>query len=353
MFDVRISLSPWLLVSLSVSLGMVLAGSGFAQPPGGDKEYPKEVYFDFRGKPLPPELLLRPDGAERFVRTEPEGLRVTLPKNRDNLEPVKVSTRFGVQGDFEITATVEILQAERLSPGAWGAGAALFLNRAEPANQGASFARVSRPEGKEVVLYDLFGKPGEVDVNSQPCPDKLVRLRLKRSGSQISYLLATGLQGENFEELSPKTFGRDDIQQVTVRVMTGRQPYSVDARLIDLRVRSGRVPATPVAAPTDVPQEPQTGFRWKLWLAAAIVGLVGAAFLGTWLLWRRRDRAGTMDDDAPGPDERATAEAGANTVLFPCSECGKKLKVKAELVGKKVKCTQCGTAVLVPANQAD
>jgi hypothetical protein len=31
-----------------------------------------------------------------------------------------------------------------------------------------------------------------------------------------------------------------------------------------------------------------------------------------------------------------------------CSACGKRLKVKPEMAGKKVKCTQCGKAVPVP-----
>jgi hypothetical protein len=196
------------------------------------------VYFDLRGKPLPPEMMVRPRGAERFIRSEAEGLRVTLPKDRDNLEPVKLSTRFGVTGDFEITATVEILHAEKLPEGAWGVGAALFLNKVEPTNQGASFGRLSRGAGKEVIYYDLFGKPGEADIAFAPCHEKLVRLRMKRTASRVAYLLGNGIAGENFAAVGAKDFG-DDIQQVTVRILTGKMPYSVDVRLIDLRVRSG------------------------------------------------------------------------------------------------------------------
>jgi DNA-directed RNA polymerase subunit RPC12/RpoP len=39
-------------------------------------------------------------------------------------------------------------------------------------------------------------------------------------------------------------------------------------------------------------------------------------------------------------------------IAFTCSECGKKLKTKSGMVGKKVKCSKCGKAVLVPPAKA-
>ena len=36
-------------------------------------------------------------------------------------------------------------------------------------------------------------------------------------------------------------------------------------------------------------------------------------------------------------------------ISFGCAGCGKKLKAKAELAGKQVKCPQCGKAVHVTA----
>jgi hypothetical protein len=41
-------------------------------------------------------------------------------------------------------------------------------------------------------------------------------------------------------------------------------------------------------------------------------------------------------------------ETGQLPVLIACSNCGKKLKVRAESAGKKVKHAQCGKAVLAP-----
>src|SRR5271163_427789 len=40
-------------------------------------------------------------------------------------------------------------------------------------------------------------------------------------------------------------------------------------------------------------------------------------------------------------------------IMFSCSSCGNKLKVKPELAGKKVKCPKCAQVVLVPASEGD
>ena len=39
-------------------------------------------------------------------------------------------------------------------------------------------------------------------------------------------------------------------------------------------------------------------------------------------------------------------------IFFECSACAKRLKVKPELIGKKVQCPQCGQRVLVPTETA-
>src|SRR5262245_20020573 len=99
-FSHRASLPGYLWVSVSFCLNLAFRAVTFAQQPAEDRKYPHEVHFDFRGKPLPPELILTPAGSERFVKSEPEGLRITLPKDRSDLSPVAVGTRSGIKGDF-------------------------------------------------------------------------------------------------------------------------------------------------------------------------------------------------------------------------------------------------------------
>src|SRR5450755_2517656 len=40
------------------------------------------------------------------------------------------------------------------------------------------------------------------------------------------------------------------------------------------------------------------------------------------------------------------------TIAFACSECERKLKVKDELAGRKVKCPSCGASIAVPSEEA-
>ena len=55
----------------------------------------------------------------------------------------------------------------------------------------------------------------------------------------------------------------------------------------------------------------------------------------------RQRRVGGNPAEAQAPKQKA--------VVVVCSGCSQHLKVKAESVGKKVKCPHCNTALLVPA----
>ena len=69
------------------------------------------------------------------------------------------------------------------------------------------------------------------------------------------------------------------------------------------------------------------------------VALVLAAALGVWLYARHNRRPGQPP------------AAGAAAVSFACSACGKNLKARVELAGRKVKCSGCGQAVAVPMTE--
>ena len=101
----------------------------------------------------------------------------------------------------------------------------------------------------------------------------------------------------------------------------------------DLRIRYGKT--TPMAAAASGTEARDAGS--KGWLGAMILlGLAAAVALGlAWWAWivRRRDRRSETSIDG--------------VLSFPCSACGKTLKAKLELVGKKVKCSGCSAAVLI------
>jgi DNA-directed RNA polymerase subunit RPC12/RpoP len=120
----------------------------------------------------------------------------------------------------------------------------------------------------------------------------------------------------------------------------GREIASLEAK--DLRIRSG---APSAEMPAAVP--PPDGRR--PWLAAAqILGLIltSSVALGVWLAVRH-SRAARTPGTAFAPDGEAKPDA-TSSVSFPCSRCGKQLKARPELAGKKLRCPGCGEPVVVP-----
>src|SRR5208283_2746349 len=105
-------------------------------------------------------------------------------------------------------------------------------------------------------------------------------------------------------------------------------------RFTDLRLRAASVPNAP-AAPASAP--PSGG---KVGLTVALFGVGVLLLLGVWLLWGRRSLTRTEAEPASVLEKPDRAIAS-----FPCPECGKGLKVRAELAGKKIRCPGCGKAV--------
>jgi len=96
--------------------------------------------------------------------------------------------------------------------------------------------------------------------------------------------------------------------------------------------------------------EQQRPARSKSWLIAAEVVALAItvallASLGLWLYVRQRRQKEQPLDGSTSGNVATTAVA---LVSVPCASCGKTLKAKAQLAGKKVKCPECGKVVLVP-----
>ncbi len=80
-------------------------------------------------------------------------------------------------------------------------------------------------------------------------------------------------------------------------------------------------------------------------MALALVGMLAVVLSAALAFWHRRHAA-----EMPAPivsSEPGTAEAAPPPFSFPCTHCGKKLRARAELSGKQVKCPECGKAVHV------
>jgi hypothetical protein len=140
-------------------------------------------------------------------------------------------------------------------------------------------------------------------------------------------------------------FGDADLKSIRIVASTSGPLSSLDVRVTDLRIRAEWLPNTPTGTDTGATTAQPSEGKSRM-LAVEIVGglllLSLVCVLGVFLLLRQRR----------GPVEEPTQIKPA-PLSFPCPRCGKALRAKAELAGRKVKCWQCAAAVQVPAVQAD
>ena len=100
-------------IAWALAMSFCLAGASL----GGDGKNaaPEEFYQLFEGSTeLSPELRLFGIEPEKHVKLEPAGLRITLGSGyQGQRPPMGFATGFGLKGDFEITASFEIVHEER------------------------------------------------------------------------------------------------------------------------------------------------------------------------------------------------------------------------------------------------
>lgn len=243
----------------------------------------QEWYLDFRNeRSLPLTVGTRDPRMDDWVRLGPEGLRVTLPAQRKKLHPVALDTDIGVRGDFEITAAYEVLYADVPEKG-FGVGVLLGIRKASVDHQEARLGWLVRAKGLKVSVWDRseLQSDGQRKFSGGAVPfpaGKVGRLRLKRTGSQLQYLIAEGLDGDNFQAVKEWEFGPEDVERVALVVGTGRERRNFDVRWLDLRIRATKVPV--------VAEAPNNRGGWWFWSSLLAAVLFGGGFWGV----RRRKR---------------------------------------------------------------
>jgi hypothetical protein len=340
------------LVVLGLETGFWLAGAG-----GGadtQKEPFQEFYQSFKGPPWDPQLFkVAGRDAEQCVRSEPAGLRITLPAGVPGEYIWKgLVALCVVQGDFEITVNYEILKEPEAPEARHSARFSLGISLDKPKKNMASFSRQVSPKFARTQFLTWLSLWNEAAGKDQTRADvfptlaKSGQLRLVRSGDILSYHAAEGFDRE-FTRLQEYPLGKEDLKEVRVGGATDGPEASLDVRVFDLRIRAAALPTLPVASI----QRPGMTLR-SGWLAAGtLVGSVLLLTIGLWLYLRQKDRPGQRSGSVAEPAHPTRPEA-AGSVSFSCSDCGKPLKTRADLASKKIKCPQCGQAQVVPQTEA-
>jgi serine/threonine protein kinase len=342
-------------LGMAIRLGVLGGGSPpnmQAQESNPVKPRRARAAFDFRtGIENYPALSLQGPNVDTLAKTDSQGLRVTIPGGQQDTRPVFVELNHRLRGDFDIAVGYELLAVGAPAP-QYGAGVALHVQFDSPSALVARLGRNRKPTGERHGAHKIIGGPdgqrqylNNMDV---PATGTKGKLRLVRNGSNVEYLVAA--EGQNYKTLQVVEFGTADVQKVQLDCFTMYTPISLDVRLTELVIEADQfpdgMPSAPVPTLTVESPPKSNSSLLAVELLGALLAIIMLVGLGAWLYVRSNGRK----------EQQAPAEAVAQPISFACLACGKNLKAKAELVGKKVKCTQCGQPALVvetKAGQAD
>jgi hypothetical protein len=326
----------WMLLWLA-ALGMASLFTSASDGQETGTKVRQEYYLSFKGRPQNDKdfRLVGPD-AEQCVKFEPDGLRISLPTGHPKEHPpTGLATGIVVQGDFEITLSFTILkEPEPENAGPIGTRFGLLVGIGTQPKDVARVTRSVNPSvGTQFVAW-TNADGGEKHIpNSRPTTATSGRLRLVRSGPNLAYYAAEE-ESNDFIFLQEHQIGTADLREVSIVAQTNSPQAALDVRFADLRIRAESLPtvsSATVSGTTAPAQAESKSWLLPIELVGLALGLTLAAGLGVWF-YRRQNRG---------------AKESPAVVFFSCF-CGKQLKAKAELAGKKVKCTQCGQAALVP-----
>jgi hypothetical protein len=232
------------------------------------------------GKALLDDQRLRMVGTDQppIVRFDRSGMTVRLAKDRQSSAAVGVAFRSTVRGDFNITASFQVLQVEAPSPSR-RAGVSLYLQTNTPTQEASSLWWIKRHTRKGVsdsllcerVTTDDTGKRRHRNEQFKPEGSKLVKLRLVRKGSELKYLVAEGAK-KTFRELHTEELGTEDVTFLRFAADRGDSPTALEVRFLELHIRADEfVEQAPVAV-----VEPSTNWgRWALWALFPVLAVAG------------------------------------------------------------------------------
>jgi hypothetical protein len=241
---------------------------------------------------------LKMDGAPgtvKLVQPDKRGLRFTIPNGLG--EGPAVATKFGIRGDFEITATFEVLSRLRPDVG-YGMGADMLIKPPGAWDKFASISRFSKTGDTvfSMVHKDKVGEKEKWNAKLHPTQATSGRLRLVRVGPTLHYQLAEG-DAKIFHEMFVSEYGAEDLEFVRLSATTGGSKKAVDLLWKDLSVRAEELPGW---VGPDLKSRRSPPWITAVFVSAALLlGLMGLVW---WLASSRRARTGPALEDV-GPDK--------------------------------------------------
>ncbi len=209
-----------------------------------------EFHQDFRGVDLDLRTMARVGGySEQFVRPHRDGLRVRIPGGGNNPEPVGVAPRCRVRGDFEITVSYTIVNADKPVRG-YGVAATLWVETDTPTREAVTIERGIIPKEGERFTSTRVSGPAHArkyDVRRASAKSRSGKLRMERVGSKVTTSFADG--EKPFRVLRTVELGTQDLTLVRLGAETGMSDHSVEILLTELTIRAQALPGLRVSKP--------------------------------------------------------------------------------------------------------
>jgi serine/threonine protein kinase len=239
-------------------------------------DFTKEA-FDVR------DIALTGGHAEELVHAEPLGLRIKMPPGMGKPEGVGIKPRFKIRGDFDLSATFEILQADKPTEG-YGVGAQMSLETESPTKEAATAEWTYTP-GKDGTRFISTRIVGQADGNRQYRVQSLAAnrragtLRLVRTGPTLRASYRD--EGDSTERSLPAVeLGTEDVAWLKVVANTGISDHPVDIRLKTLTLSADELPGWSGSTATSSSGSAPGGGIWKpILIGIAAMVVVGILFL--------------------------------------------------------------------------
>lgn len=238
--------------------------------------------YDFRGKPFDSNLF-KATGSnhKKVVKSEGRGLRITIPADHVNAQPVGLVANVGVRGDFEITMEYEIIKVDPPTKGS-GAGVGIYITMVSETIDAATISRMARPNGDSFVnahrATTPVGEKRKHTSEGSPVSAPSGKLRLVRTGKMLSYQHAVG-ESSDFREIRQSELGTGDLEIIRFAADNGGSPS-----LVDVRIKSININANDLGSARPLPRKA----RWPWWVG----GGVAIALIVGGVHWYRRRRRG-------------------------------------------------------------
>ena len=218
------------ILVLTAFLGLVtaylfLAGNSKtkqSQEAGEPPPARRHAVFDFRKglEEYPPLSLHVPDTAT-VVKSDAQGLRITLPGGQGDTRPVKLEVKQGLRGDFDVVLGYELLAVGAPLP-QYGAGVHIRASFDGPSSPYVIISRFRKRQGERLSAHKIIKRPDGTDQYVENRDVKAAgskgKLRLVRQGTTLQYLVAE--EGKEFTPILSVEIGAGDVQTLEVECST-------------------------------------------------------------------------------------------------------------------------------------